>query len=274
MLSVRNRTSAALPAVLSLGTFGLLLATFGLLTGCQGAGERGHVALISGEQAYRSGAYQHAVEQITAYLRSGASGPGAARAYYVRGLAWALLGQRQAAYGDLQRAAQDRSDPQLTWQPPAALGVMYFEDERFEAAVRALHEAVTTMPKAPPKDALLFRLGMAQERAGRWSAASGPFAQVAREFPSSRYAGLAQRRLRLRADHFAVQCGAFTQAENAQRLAANLQAQGLETQVRPEQRQDGTYHVVLEGRYGSYADAIRALARVKGYVPEAVLWPG
>ncbi len=249
-------------------------AALALLAGCGPSSGHDHVALTSAEQAYCARDYGGAVSQTTEYLQRNANGAGAARAFYVRGLAAAPPGRRSQAYTDLQRAARDHSDPQLTWQPLAALGVLYFEDESFDYAAQMLRAAATAMPNASPKDAVLYRLGMAYERAGRWAAARGPFAQLARELPGGHYARLAERRLALRADHFAVQFGAFSRAENAQEMAGQLAQYGLRTQVSAEPRNGTTYYVVLEGRYRDFAEATRGLARVKGYVADAVLWPG
>jgi len=216
---------------------------------------------------------EHCLGKLADFLGQVNNRPETARALYTRGMARALLGQRAWAYADLQRAALETNEPQLTWQPHAALGILYFEDDNWAAAAQAFAGAVERMPSVAPKDALLFRLGMCQERTGHWSAAQAPYRRVVSEFPQGVYAATAERRLQLNADHFAVQCGVFSRIENANQLLASLKQHGLRPQVRPEDRKGTSCYVVLEGRYASYQEANQALSRVRTYVPDAVLWP-
>jgi len=243
------------------------------LAGCNALTDRQRMLLVEGEQAYRNKQYDLAAERLSTFLDEVRDRPETGRALYVRGMARALAGQRAWAYADLQRAASQPGQGQIAWQANAVLGVLYFEDENWEAALRALQTAVDGMPSMAPKDALLFRMGLCYERSGRWSAALTPYRRIVSEFPSGRYAEAAQRRLQLRADHFAIQCGVFSRTENAEQLVRKLKREGLQTYVRQEPRKETTCYVVLEGRYGSYQQANQALAKVRGYVPDAVLWP-
>ena len=243
------------------------------LAGCNALTDQQRAMLLEGERAFRDKQYEHAAGQMSDFLSQVNNRPEAARALYTRGMARAMLGQRAWAYADLQRAAQETTDPDLTWQPHAALGILYFEDDNWEAAARALGSAVERMPSMIPKDALLFRLGVCYERTGHWSAASGPFRRIVSEFPQGAYAATAERRLQLNADHFAVQCGVFAHIENANQLVERLRKSGLRPYVRPEERKGSSCYVVLEGRYGSFAEANQSLARVRTHVADAVLWP-
>jgi tetratricopeptide (TPR) repeat protein len=247
----------------------LLLA----LCGCNTLSDQQRLCLTSGEQAFQAKQYDAARQRLTQFLNEVHDRPEVARALYVRGMASAVSGHRADAYTDLQRAARETNDPQLTWQPHVVLGVLYFEDEHWLAAAQVLTQAMARMPSAPPLDAVLFRLAMCYERLGRWDDALPPCRRIVSELPHSPYADDATRRLQLRATCFAVQCGVFTRAENASALVARLGQVGFKPYVRQEPRGGNTYQVVLEGRFSSYAQALQALAHVKGYVPEAVLWP-
>lgn len=244
-----------------------------LLAGCNALTDRQRMLLAGGEQAYRDKQYEAAAQQLSTFLDEVRNRPEVARALYVRGMARALAGKRAWAQADLERAARETTDPQLLWQPAAALGTLHFEDENWDAAARAFSQAIERMPPAPPQDALLFRVGLCCERTGRWSAASTPYRRIVAQFPSGVYAEAAQRRLQINADHFAVQCGVFASMENANQLVGQLRKQNLRTYVQPEQRKGAACYVVLEGRYGSFREANQGLARVRGYVPQAVLWP-
>ena len=250
-----------------------ILAGVLVLAGCNALTDRQRMLLADGEGAYRDKQYDSAVQHLSTFLDEVHDRPEVARALYVRGMARAQSGKRAWGQADLEQAARQATDPQLLWQPHAALGTLYFEDENWEAAARAFNQAIEHMPAAPPQDALLFRLGLCCERLGRWSAALAPYRRIVAQFPSGVYAEGAERRAQLAADHFAVQCGMFASMENANDLVAQLRKQSLRAYVRAEPRKGNTYYVVLEGRYNSYREANQALARVRGYVPQAVLWP-
>lgn len=263
----RVTLAAPLPAALVLAALALTV-----LPACNGLNERQRAWLSEGERAYHGKQYGVAVQKLSSFLSEVPQGPDAARAAYVRGQARALLGQRQAAYADLQRAAET-GDTDVAWRAAAALGVLHFEDEHWAAAAQNLQRAVDRMPKQPPMDALLFRLAVSLERAGRWSDGLAAHRRIASEFPSSTYAARANRRLQARPTYFAVQAGAFSQAASAERLAADLRQGGLDAHVRPEARDGGALYLVLVGRAASY-DAAKALHnQVRGHVPDAVIWP-
>ncbi len=245
----------------------------GTLVSCQELNERPRMSLASGEQAYRNGQYGAAIQHLTSYLAGAERGPERARALYVRGMALALTQRREQARADLLRAARGAAGTDLAWQPYAVIGILHFEDENWVAGARALKTATKLMPAVAPLDALLFRLGLCHERSGLWSAAATPYRHIVSQFPQGPYTRAADRRLQLRANHFAVQCGVFSSAENARRLVADLEDRGLATYVRQEQRDGARKYVVFEGYYESFGPAKRALARVRGYVRDAVLWP-
>ena len=256
------------------GTF-LISWALGLaaLSGCAGLNERQQAWLTEGEEAYRAKRYNVAVERLSLLIDEVKDRPTAARARYVRGMTYSLAGQRALAYADLEQAARDAKDPDVAWRADAVLGVLCFEDEKWAAAAAALARAADKMPSAPPLDALLYRLGLCQERMGHWAEAQIAYRRIVSSFPGGAYAQNASRRLELNAEHFAIQCGVFSQPRIADSRVAELRQRGLAAYVRPETRQGPGYYVVLVGRYDSYTDAKLALAKVRGYVPSAVLWP-
>jgi len=244
-----------------------------VLAGCQGLNERQQAWLREGEQAYREKRYNVAIERLSLLINELKNNPEAARAYYVRGMAYAMAGQRSRAYADLEQATREARDPDIAARAEAVLGVLYFEDENWSAAARTLARATDKMPAEPPLDALLYRLGLSYERLGRWSDAQVVHRRIVETLPQAPYASSAARRVALKADHFAVQCDVFSQPQLARRRVTELEAKGLSAYTRPEVRNGKTYHVVFVGQYRTYADAKAALARVRGHVPDAVLWP-
>jgi tetratricopeptide (TPR) repeat protein len=254
--------------LLTISTLGLLAA----LAACNEPADSREL-LLAGERSYEARKYHDAIEQLTRFVDSSESHDDLPRALYVRGMAHALGGDRDKAYADLIRAVREADGPPIDWHARQVLGVLYFEDQKWRSAAAVLTEAVQRMPGAPPMDALLYRIGLCYERQGLWRAAQTPYRHILRNFPDGAYAAAARRRLELNADHFAVQVGVFSSRENADRLVAELRDQGLETYVRRELRRGESFHVVLHGRYQSYSQAVADLARVRGHVPAAVLWP-
>ncbi len=244
-----------------------------VLVGCAAPGQEEFGLLLHGEQAFRAGHYERSVDRLSRYLTSAGGAAHADRARYVRGMAQARLQRRASAYNDLQWAAGHADDTDVRWRSHAVLGIMHFEDSRWRTAARHLSAAAGLMPDGPPKDALLYRWGLSLERSGDWAASRRPYQLVITNFADGPYAKLTRRRLELRADHFAVQCGVFSQSRNARSMANELRTNGLDTHVRTELRGGTTRYVVLVGRYETYDVAIAALARVRGYVADAVLWP-
>jgi len=248
----------------------LLLLT---LAGCKSNEPRQREWLTTGKQAYEGKQYREAIEQLTYFLSREASGADAAFAYYIRGLSQALVGNRPAAYQDLQQAIGGQSAPDVAWKARVALGTLYFEDARWAEAARWYAEAVERMPATPPLDDVLYRLGVCRERSGQWPGALDAFEQLMQRMPGSRLVEAAKRRLSLRASHFAVQCGVFSQQSNADNLQLDLERKGYLAYVRQEPRDNRTMNVVLVGRFADYATALAELARVQQDVPDARLWP-
>lgn len=242
------------------------------LAGCAGDKAKIEVRLAEGERAYADKRYDAAIQALSSVVSESKDPALAARALYVRGMARAAVNQRVPAYSDLGRAAET-GDKETRWRALSVLGVMQFEDRNWDAAAQTLERAIAAAPDRAPEDALLFRLGLCQERSGRWSQALRTFGQLVERYPAGTYAPLAKRRLELRAENFAVQCGVFEQEASAQRKVGELKQSGFDAYTRREVRGGRQMIVVLVGRFRDYDDAIRMLRRVKGYVPDAVLWP-
>lgn len=255
------------------GLGALLLLLGALSTGCEDSIRRHGELLAAAERDYDRGAYADAVTQLDVCVAEAPTSADAARAYYARALSLAQLGRRASAYRDLERALELTVDADLRWRAGVTLGTLHFEDRRWEAAARALADAVEYMPAAEPADDVLWRLGTCYERSGNWSLASGPFARLVEQFPHSRLAEGARRRLALRADHFAIQCGVFRTSASADKLEHQLKNKGLPAYVRTEPRDGARMNVVLVGRYQHYESAYEQLAAVRRYVPDAIVWP-
>lgn len=231
--------------------------------------------LANGQAHYERKDWSRAIDHLSRFLNEVREGPEVGQALYLRGMSNAQAGRRAQAYADLRRCAARATDAEAEWRAYVVLGTLHFEDGQWEPAAQSLRAAAERMAAEPPKDAVLYRLGICRERTGRWRAAGQAFSEITRALPSSSYARMAYRRLQLNADHFAVQCGAFRERSNAETLRGNLQRKGLQAYVRREMRGRTAMYVVLVGRFAAYDEALRQLAMVKKeqFVPDAVLWP-
>jgi tetratricopeptide (TPR) repeat protein len=240
--------------------------------GCQ-PGKEYQDWLTQGQQACSEQRYDQAVQQLTQYINAVGTSPEAARAYYLRGVALAELKQGAQARQDLQRAAQFPGQPDVCWRACSVLGTLDYEDGRWPEATRHYEAVAQIAPQEPPKDLFLFRLGACYERTGRWENARRTFRRIVDEFPQSSVASDALRRVQLGADHFSVQCGVFSSLTNAENLVRQLEQDGFAPTVQREPRNGVMVYVVQVGRFNKYEYALQELARVKGYIPTAVLWP-
>lgn len=258
----------------------LTLALAALLpAGCaQRISESQQRFLDEGRAAYDKEQYNQAVERLTVFLSQVREGPEVAQALYLRGASQARAGRRAEALSDLNAAVgRPDADADTQWRAYVVIGTIYFEDGRWEPARQAYSAAAARMTSEPPKQLVLFRMGVCYERVGRWADARRTFADLVAQFPKTgptpNVSEAAERRVELGADCFAVQCGAFSQEQNAQNKATELGRRGFAPYIRKEPRGSGTVYVVLVGRFSDYNDAMRQLASVRQFVADAVLWP-
>lgn len=253
----------------------LHVAALGLLTGCaSGLTAQQQRWLAEGRQLYEDKRYSGAIVELSKLLREQPDDPAVARAYYLRGMSHAQMGNRVEAYRDLNAAVDSGADATATREAYVVLGTLHFEDRAWADAAAALREAANRYPSTPPKDVILYRLGLCYERLSRWGESRGPFAEIVKHFPDSNFADAAARRLRVQPEHYAVQVGAFYERENAETLRFQLERDGLTAWLRTEPRNRQTMYVVLVGRFASYDQALGQLAMIqREFVPDAVLWP-
>jgi outer membrane protein assembly factor BamD len=76
------------------------------------------------------------------------------------------------------------------------VGRFYFRTEKYQAAIKRLHEALVQFPEAKINDETLFYLGRAYLGNGERSKGEETFTRLFNEFPSSRYAAEARKILK------------------------------------------------------------------------------
>lgn len=229
--------------------------------------------LSQGQQAYEAKEYSRSIDFMSRFLETELDAPETQRALYYKGLSEAYRGQRTSAVQDLMHSAEMAHDNAMTWRAYAAIGSIHFEDEKWDEAADAFYEASKRMPTLPPKDVVLYKLGMARERAGRWGDAATPYEQILAEFPDGEIARSARRRLNTRTDTFTVEVAEFAVPSNADYLAFELEQQGLRPTIRRERVGPKDVYVVTVGEYPTQSEAEEAAARVRERYPTAKVWP-
>lgn len=261
---------------------GLLIGFGILLTGCQGqltVDQRR--TYDNARNTYDRGDYRGAAVMLTRFEeKAPLEAPETAEAIYVRGLANAKAGQRDAAYSDFRKCISVAKSNELQAKAYSSLGQMYYEDRQWDQAVINLRAAASRMGPSPSrdKDAVMARLAEALQEQGRWSEARQSQTTIATRPPefagsASPYRNDAAATAARGAQHYAVQAGVFSSLANAERRAGELRRANFDAYIQQETRNRASVHVVLVGRFASQDEARRRMADVKRVVPDAVLWP-
>jgi tetratricopeptide (TPR) repeat protein len=221
---------------------------------------------------YRAGQYREARRELTTVIQAHPDSPEIAEAYYLRGLCEIRLDDRSGGRKDLLTAASKGQRRDLRAKADATLGIMAYEDEAWNEAVRHLNQAVRGLPPEPPSDELLLRLATAQQRTGRWRDAKMTFRRVVAEFGQRPAGAAARRKESWPYEAFSIQSGAFRSEDNARKQAGKLRKAGLQATYRRDAYTSGL-HVVYVGRYSTWQQAKGQLAQVQRVVAKAIIVP-
>ena len=128
--------------------------------------------------------------------------------------------------------------------------------------------ADTLLSGVTAKSYALYRIGICQQRLGRFDHADQTFAMVQQQFPNSEAAAKAKQHQGARG--FTVQLATFSSSNNAEAAAANLRREG----AIPARAVDAQGHsVVSVGPFQDYSQAQAARARFASVYPDALIVP-
>ena len=249
---------------------GVLLA--GLL-GCGPLPPEAVQQLQQGQRHYEAGEYVEAVKVLDRFLAGWAATDAAAEAYYIRGQSYLKLGQPRRCRPDLERALTQCKRPELCANVHVALGSMDWAGGRTSAAIDHYRQALPDLSGRPPKDIVLYRLGVGLQRAGQWSQARKHLAELIGRYPTSAVITAARRRFSWTYDYFTIQVGAYSSSGAAAKEAGRLQHAGLPAEKRLDTRSGRPLHAVRVGHYTTYAEAARHLPRIRQTAGEAIIVP-
>jgi tetratricopeptide (TPR) repeat protein len=252
-----------------LGAAGLMLA------GACADDSQNRQELNAGEDALRAQQYDRALRAADDVTASGVAA-NAAEAHYLHGRAIEDRPKADpaAAAADLAEARRNYSlalaedpSPALQARLRGQLGnVAYFQDD-YAVALQQWTIAYSQLDNPQWKQWILYRIGICQQRLGRFTDADRTFAAVQDEYPGTEVAQRAQARQGVHG--FYVQIGAFSDATDVQKAADALSAAGSLAQ---EVNQRGL-KVVRSAGLPSYAEAAELKSRLLGDYPDARVMP-
>lgn len=236
------------------------------------ASKSGKGQLALARQYIEKEQYQPAVQVLSAFIEKESRRKEAATAYYLRGLAYSEMEpvRNDLAQEDFQQALEKAGkNKELGALAHVGLGHLYFEsrpDEQEQAVVH-YQAALEGLKRDDQTQAVvLYRLGAALQRLGRWQEADGYLSQTFDRFGESMYAGYARDGYGARA--WRLQFGAFSGRERAAELVKALQRDGTAADWTVRQLEGKTLYAVQAGRYETYQEARQGLAAVHGQYPQ------
>jgi len=243
----------------------------------------GRQQLQQGYQAIAQNDYEGAMRAAEQFLHDHPqSTGGTAEALYLEGRVYEHRATTEEAQGrqseskmDLQtarstyvRALSLPAEPRVTALIHAGVAnTAYFQDD-FSTAMNEWAVAYPQIQQQEAQAWILYRIGVCQQRLGRFDQADRSFTQVRQQFPSSEPAKRAVSHQGAKA--FYVQVGAFADTANADKTVASLQSQGFRaSKLAP---QPNRQEVVVGPAY-TYADAKALRGKLVGAYPGAMIEP-
>jgi tetratricopeptide (TPR) repeat protein len=222
--------------------------------------------------------YERAIAAADDYLQKYPTGNGAAEAAYLRGRGFEqrTKGSDAESMANL-REARTSYEKALTLMPAkqlegyirTSLGNVAYWMNDFGAAELNWNAAYDKLDPGDLKAWVLYRIGLSQQRLGKWEAADDTFSLVAKEFPRSEPAARAGAHQGARA--FYVQVAAFSSPQPAESLVKTLRGQGYPA-GRYEKKEKGL-QLVMAGPLKRYDEAVAMRNRLGEQYKDAVIVP-
>jgi len=144
--------------------------------------------------------------------------------------------------------------------------VAYFQED-FATALQQWTLAYAQLEDPQSKPWVLYRMGLCQQRLGRFADADRTFVMVQEQCPGTEVAARAKAHQGVRG--FYVQVGAFSQAEDVAKAAAAVTAAGSI----PQQAEEKGLTIVRTSGVPSYALAVALRSKLAAHYPDARIMP-
>lgn len=139
----------------------------------------------------------------------------------------------------------------------------YYLEGRFDMAGQYYERLLRSFSATGYASMAYLRLGVSQQRQGKWQEAESSFYKLIRDYPLSLEAAEAKACLRKKADFFSVQVGAFSRKVNADRLCSKLKKKGYDVRVEKSYMKDALIYLVKVGKFNTRFQAQQKAAKLK-----------
>ncbi|HEY1685737.1 MAG TPA: tetratricopeptide repeat protein [Tepidisphaeraceae bacterium] len=212
---------------------------------------------------------REAIEAAQAYLNLHPDGPDAAEAWYIIGRADetsnATQDQARQAY---EQAMAHRPSPAQQADIRAGLANVAFFQGDYPKALQEWSAAYPALSDRTAKAWTLYRIGLCQQRLGRFADADPTFAMVQRDYTETPAAERAAQKSGYR--EFYVQVGVYENPANAWANLNALRKLGIPARIF---RNTANRHVLCAGPVATYVAAQALRLRVAMKYPSAMIVP-
>lgn len=201
----------------------------------------------------------------------------AAEALYLRGRAYEArassstadqAGNLKAANAAYVEALKQNPQPPLAGRIYSGLANTYYWLDDYSSAWRNWTTAYDLANDAETKSFTLYRIGLCQQRLGRFADADKTFLAVQQQYPGSDAANRAKAKVGARS--FAVQVATFASAQSAEAAMNNIRREGFVPARQPNAQGQS---VVTVAPFANYQQAKIAKDRLAGMFPDALIVP-
>lgn len=219
-------------------------------------------------------AYAQAIDLLNTFISRNPRSHQIGDAYYLRGLCFRRQGpgQEDAAEGEFQKALETGRDQNVKQAALTALGHIYFESDppRYNTAVEYYEKVVEMMDDTPPKDVVLYRLGVSLQGLGRWLKADLYFSQCMHLFEDSQYGEYSRRRFGAKV--FSIQVAALSDLGRTEKMVSSLQRAGEPAFWSMKKKSDNRIlYEIRVGSFPTFQDARNNLSNLTRQFPDAII---
>ncbi|MCS7034005.1 MAG: tetratricopeptide repeat protein [Phycisphaerae bacterium] len=245
-----------------------------LLAGCTDPAAKG---LSTGWKQLAAGQHDQALVTAQNILLEAPSSPRAAEVLYLKGRALEAktaetpteqrknLIEAASAY---RQALGRHPNRKLTSQLYAGIANTCYWMDDFQGAWSNWVKAYDLSTDPASRSYTLYRIGLCQQRLGRFAEADVTFAAVQREYPNTDAAARAARKMGARS--FAVQVATFASPQTAESAMNTLRREGFVPTKMPNSQGQT---VVTITPFRTYQQAQQARMRLVGLFPDALIVP-
>jgi len=172
------------------------------------------------------------------------------------------LGNTARAKSIRERIAREATSTEIKVRALYGLGMMEIAAEDFAPAAGRFHAAALAETDPARRGRILFRRGVALQRAGRFAEARQVYQEAAAAVPNSKVAQACEEQLAY-PDHFSVQTGAFIHAGEAEKMRDLLAKKGFKAETLLAGTSRGKFNCVRVGRFADRAAAKAEAERIR-----------